>query len=88
MVVAAPAGAVGRLDLEDVVDDLQRVDDERIVGAADAVAHEFEEAGVDDLARLEVVLLAGGAVGDVDGARAACSVVMERLARAGGRMRM
>ncbi len=56
VVVATPAGAKGGVDLEDVVDDFEGVDDERVVGAADAVADEFEEAGVDDLAGFEVVL--------------------------------
>ena len=66
MVVAPPAGAVGRVDLEHGVNDLKRVNDERVVGAADAIADELEEAGVDNLAGLEVGLFAGLPVVDVD----------------------
>src|SRR5581483_7669952 len=66
VVVAAPARTVGGVDLEDVVDDFEGVDDQRVVGPADAVADELEEAAVDDLAGFKLVLLAGLAVRDVD----------------------
>ena len=79
VVVAPPAGAEGRVALEDGVDDLERVDDERVVGAADAVADKFEEACIDNLAGLEVLLLVRGAVGDMDVAGSDL-VVVEGLA--------
>ncbi len=79
VVVAAPAVAIRGLDLQNVIDDFERIDDERIVGAPDAVADEFEEAGIDDLAGLEVALLAGLAVVDVNPSVGQLGVV-ERLA--------
>ncbi len=66
MVVTPPAVAVGRFYLEDRIDDLERVDDEWVVGTANTVADELEETTVDDLARFKVVLLVRSAVGDVD----------------------
>ena len=66
VVIAAPAEAVGRFDLQDVIDDLEGINDERIVSAADAIADEFQEAGIDDLAGLEVGAFAGLAVADVN----------------------
>ena len=57
VVVASPAGAEGRVELEDGIDHLERIDDERVVGAADAVADELKEARVDNLAGLEDLLL-------------------------------
>ena len=68
--------------LRAAVDDLEGVDDEGIVGAADAVADELEEAGVDDLAGLEVVLFAGAAVGDANAAGRDL-IVVEGLADGG-----
>src|SRR5580704_9969359 len=65
-----------------MVDNFEGVDDERVVGAADAVTDEFEEAGVDDLAIFEVSLFAGGAVGNADDAGAGLFVV-EGLAGSG-----
>ena len=84
VVVAAPAGSEGSVDLEDVVDDLEGVDDEGVVGAADAVADEFEEAAVDDLAGFEVILFAGAAIGDVDACRGDLWVVEGLAGRQAG----
>ena len=69
MVVPAPAIAERRLDLQAMIDYLQRIDDERIVGAANAVPHQLQKTCVDDLARLEIHSLSGLAVVDVDPSR-------------------
>lgn len=44
---AVPVLAGGCLFAEYLVDHLQRVDDQRVVGSFDAQEHQFEEAGVD-----------------------------------------
>ena len=88
VVVATPAGAIGGFDLEDVVDDFEGVDDERVVGAADAVADEFEEAGVDDLAGLEVVLARRGRGWRCGCMPGAAWSLWKGSPAAGGRMRM
>jgi hypothetical protein len=49
-----------------VVDDLEGLGDERVVGPADAVADQLEEAAVDDLAGVELGLLLRASVGDAD----------------------
>lgn len=87
VIVAAPAVTEWGFDLEGMVDDFEGVDDEGVVGAADAVADEFEEARVDDLAGLEVILLVGGAVGDVNAARSDL-IVVKGFAYGRGLMRM
>ena len=66
VVIASPGRAEGRCVLEAMIDDLERVDDERVVGTAHAVADKLEEALVDDLARIEVGDLVWAAVGDAD----------------------
>src|SRR5271165_7014843 len=66
-VVAQPAGALGQVALEDRVDDFEGIDDQRVVGAADAVTNELEETGVDDFAGLEFKASAGRPVAEVDG---------------------
>src|ERR1700733_701576 len=65
-VVAEPAGTLGQVALEDGIDDFEGINHERVVGAADAVADQFEEAGVDNFAGFELIALAGRTVVDVN----------------------
>ena len=58
MVVAQPAGTFRRFHLQNVIDHLQRVHDQGIVGRAHPVADQFQKAGIDDLACFEISLLA------------------------------
>ncbi len=66
VVVATPDGTGRSVDLENGIEYLERVDDERIVWASDAIPNEFEEAAIDDLTRFELGLFVGGAIGDAD----------------------
>ena len=43
VVVAPPDGSAGRFDLEDGVDDLEAIYDERVIGAPDAIADELQK---------------------------------------------
>ncbi len=47
VVVAVPDRSARRLDLQQRVDRLERVDDVRVVGAAQSVAHQLQEVGRD-----------------------------------------
>lgn len=49
VVVAVPAGAKGRLDLEDHFHHLEGILDQRVAGLADAVANQLQKPGIDDL---------------------------------------
>ena len=62
VVVTTPAGTGGKIGLEDGVDHAQRILDQRIAALADAVADQFKETAIDDLARREVALRTGRAV--------------------------
>src|SRR5437879_5808971 len=59
MVVPMPAWTGRCLDLQNGIDDAQRIDDQRIVGAANAVSHELKKSGIDDLLRGIAPRLAG-----------------------------
>ena len=48
VVVAVPARTNGRVDLEDSINDTDRIHHDRIVCASDAVPHELEKPTVDD----------------------------------------
>ena len=50
-VVAAPTRTYRRVDFQRGIDDSDGINDDGIVGAANAVAHEFEETSVHDLLR-------------------------------------
>lgn len=50
-VVAAPTRTYRRVDFQRGIDDGDGINDDGIVGAANAVAHEFEETSVHDLLR-------------------------------------
>src|SRR5882757_6325351 len=69
VVVTPPRVPERRFDLQTMIDYLQRIDDQRIVSAPNAVPHQFEKACVDYLARLEVRLLARLAIVDMNPAR-------------------
>ena len=53
MIVAIKSGAVGRVHLDELVNDLDRLGDQRVVGRLDAEANEFEKAGIDYFAFVE-----------------------------------
>ena len=59
MVVAPPKRAEGCVDLQDSVDDPQRVLHGRVVGTTDSIANQFEETGVHDLFGRELHRSAG-----------------------------
>src|SRR6185503_21009225 len=83
MIVAAPAGTVGSLHLQDGIDDAQRILDERVSALPDPIADELEEPRVDDVLRREVGALARGAIANRD--RAAVRVLVRRgIVRVGG----
>src|ERR1019366_10031373 len=48
-VVAAPRGTVGRLDLQESIDDAQRVEDPRVTGLAKTKTNESERIRADDV---------------------------------------
>ncbi len=54
VVVASPAGPDWSFHLQHVIDHLHRIDDERIVGTAHAVADQFQEAAIDHVTRFEI----------------------------------
>src|SRR5260370_29616373 len=64
-----------------MIDHLQRIDDQRIVGAANAIPHQLQKTRVDHLARLKVSPLSRLAIVDMDPSRWQCWVV-KRLALA------
>ena len=49
MVVTPPARPGGGIDFQHCIDYLQRIFDQRIAGLANAEAHQFQEAGINDL---------------------------------------
>src|ERR1700746_744412 len=51
MVIAPPAGAMGSFDLQHCVNNADRVVNDGIVRAANAVTNEFEETGINDFSR-------------------------------------
>src|SRR5690349_16265 len=53
VVVAVERGSAWGVDLDQLIDDLERFHDQRIVGTLDAEADEFEEAGIDYLVLVE-----------------------------------
>jgi hypothetical protein len=55
VVVPAPARTRWRFDLQHRIDHAQRISDDRVVGPANSVADQFEEAGVDDLFGWELI---------------------------------
>src|SRR5665213_4189567 len=69
VVVASPTRPIRRLDLQRRIHHFPRIDDQRVVGTPDAIAHEFKKSRIDHLARLKRKLLIGGTVGNVDHAR-------------------
>src|ERR1700733_3104637 len=66
VVITPPARSHGSFDLESVVDHLQRINHDWIVGTAHSIAHQFEEAGIHHIARLEVDFFARSTVVDAD----------------------
>ncbi len=69
MIVPAPARPGGRLHFQNGVDHAQRILYDRITRIANAVAHELEKAGVDNVFRLVLILSAGRLIREDERAR-------------------
>src|SRR5271154_2536397 len=66
MVVASPAWSLRRIDLQHMIDDLQRIHNHGIVCPAHAITHQLKKPPVDDLPRFELRLLSRTTIRDVD----------------------
>jgi len=66
VVIAVPARTEGRFHFEHRVDNTERIHNDRVVGASNAVANQFEKTGVDDFLRRIDAACAGCAVGKGD----------------------
>src|SRR5271168_5249441 len=65
VVISPPARPFGRIDLQRLVDHLQRIDDQRVIRAPYAVAHQLQKSGVHNLARLEYRFLPRPSIRDL-----------------------
>src|SRR6201996_104273 len=74
MVVAVPAWPLRRLDFQYLIDHLQRIDDQRIIRAPDAVPHQFQKAPVHNSTSLKLVTHARPSIGNPHGLGAALFV--------------
>src|ERR1700710_2504689 len=64
MVVPSPTGTKGRIHLQHVIDDLQRINDQWIVGPPNSVSHQLQKPAIDHLPRLKDIPLPGSPIGD------------------------
>ena len=59
MIVAATTRAKRRFDLQHAIDHVQRILDQPVAGLADAIAHQLQKSGVDDVLGRKDGTLAG-----------------------------
>src|SRR2546428_5475633 len=58
VVVPPPAGSERRLNFEYRVDNLDRIQDDRVIRGSDPIAHELQKAAIDDVLGRKLVLIA------------------------------
>src|ERR1051325_5402300 len=81
VVVATPRWTMRRVDLDDGIDNAQRILNDWIVCAANSVSHQFQKTGVDDLFRRKLNARAGRPIRQCQGA--AIWIFIRAIDRAG-----